>query len=142
MGNLAEHVPLPGLAADIVLLAHAAFVLFVIGGQAAVFAGWARGWAWVRNPWFRGLHLAAIVFVVVQTWRGRLCPLTVWEAELRRVAGQSVHEQGFIQHWLGQVLFLDLPWWVFQVAYTAFGLLVLVSWAGLPPRRRAQRNPS
>lgn len=131
-----HRLPQPGLLADAVLVVHALFVAFVIGGQLAVMAGWIRGWDWVRNPWFRGIHLVVIAYIVVQTWLGRLCPLTVWEAELRRAAGQAYHDQSFIGYWLGELLFLDLSWTTFLVIYTAFGTLVVVSWVHFPPRRR------
>lgn len=126
-------LPHPGLLADLVLVVHALFVAFVVGGQVAVLVGWARGWGWVRNPWFRGTHLVVIVYIVAQTWLGRLCPLTIWEARLRDAAGQAHHDESFIGYWLGELLFLDLPWWVFTVAYTAFGTLVVVSWVHFPP---------
>ncbi|MDZ7788949.1 MAG: DUF2784 domain-containing protein [Xanthomonadales bacterium] len=130
-----ESVPFPGLAADAMLIVHALFVAFVVGGQVAVLVGWARGWLWVRNRWFRFIHLGVIAFVVVQTWLGKLCPLTVWEGELRRAAGQAHHGESFIGYWLGELLYIDLPWWVFTVVYTAFGTLVVVSWVHFPPRR-------
>lgn len=132
--ELFKSLPFPGLLADAILVVHALVVAFVVGGQAAVLLGWARGWDWVRRPGFRYGHLAVIAFVIAQTWLDRLCPLTIWEAELRRAAGQVVHDQSFVQYWVGNLLFFDLPWWVFQVAYTAFGLLVLISWIGCPPR--------
>jgi len=53
------------LLADVILVVHFAFVLFVVGGFALILAGAALGWAWIRNPAFRYAHLAAIVFVRV-----------------------------------------------------------------------------
>lgn len=138
--ELVAGIPFPGLVADAILLVHALFVAFVIGGQAAVLIGWVRGWDWVRNGWFRFVHLGVIAFVVVQTWLGRLCPLTVWEGWLRDAAGQGAYGQSFVQYWVGNLLFVDLPWWIFQVVYTAFGALVVVSWVHFPPRRRAART--
>ena len=129
-----DQVPAPGLAADAILLIHFLIVIFVIGGQAAVLAGWARDWSWVRNAWFRAAHLVTIGIVVAQAWLGRLCPLTVWEQELRQAAGQAYHEQSFMEYWLGSVLFVDLPWWVFVAAYTAFGGLVVLTLLTVPPR--------
>src|SRR5699024_9030622 len=104
--------------------------------------GWARRWRWVRNPWFRFIHLALIAFIVVQTWLGELCPLTVWEDWLRESAGQAAYGQSFVQYWLGRLIFIDVPWWVFQVVYTAFGAVVVASWVHCPPRlpRRAGRE--
>lgn len=132
-----ERIPAPALVADLILVLHALIVLFVVGGQALIVIGWVRGWAWIRNLCFRLAHLGTIAFVVVQTWFGQLCPLTVWEQDLRRLAGQPVHDQSFIEYWVGQVLFFDLPWMVFVVVYTAFALLVVASWWWVPPRRRS-----
>ncbi|MEM1080928.1 MAG: DUF2784 domain-containing protein [Pseudomonadota bacterium] len=129
-----ESLPWPGVLADLILGVHFLIVLFLLLGQVLVLFGWWRRWAWVRNGWFRLIHLITIGFVVVQTWLGRLCPLTIWEQQLRAAAGQAVHEQSLIQYWLGRTLFVEWPWWVFIALYTTFGLLVLASWWGYPPR--------
>ncbi len=135
-------LPLPGLLADIILILHAAIVAFVVFGQLAFLVGWMMRWSWVRWYWLRLVHLLTIGFVVVQTWLGQLCPLTIWEQQLRAAAGQSVHEQSFIEFWLSRVMFYDLPWWVFVAAYTLFGALVLLTWWRLPPvRKRARQSP-
>jgi hypothetical protein len=133
-GGFYEAVEHPGLWADAILVAHALIVCFVIGGQAAILLGGWRRWTWIRNPWFRLAHLVTIAVVVLQAWLGRLCPLTVWERELRRAAGQAFHEQSFIEYWVARALYWDLPWWVFVAAYTAFGVLVAWSWWRFPPR--------
>ena len=52
------------LAADGILVLHTLFVAFVVLGQLLVFIGYARHWFWVRNPWFRIGHLAAIAVVL------------------------------------------------------------------------------
>lgn len=131
--DIYRSIPHPALWADAILVAHALIVCFVVGGQAAILLGWWRGWAWVRNPWFRLAHLATIGVVVLQAWLGRLCPLTVWERELRRAAGQAFHERSFVEHWVAEFLYWDLPWWVFVATYTAFGVLVAWTWWRLPP---------
>ena len=64
------------LAADVLLLGHVLFVGFVVLGLALVLLGNPLGWNWVRNPWFRFAHLAAIGVVVLQSWIGLICPLT------------------------------------------------------------------
>lgn len=128
-------IPQPGFWADAILVLHALIVCFVIGGLIAILLGWWRDWAWVRNFWFRLIHLGTIAFVVLQAWLGRLCPLTIWEQELRLAAGQTVFEQSFIEHWVGELLYWDLPWWVFVAAYTIFGAAVAWTWWRLPPDR-------
>ncbi|MCL5669493.1 MAG: DUF2784 domain-containing protein [Gammaproteobacteria bacterium] len=123
------------LLADGVLILHASYVLFVIGGQALIVTGWIRHWPWTRNLWFRWLHLGAIGFVVAEAWLGVRCPLTVLENYLREPAGGARYEVSFIGYWLGRLLFYDAPEWIFTMIYTLFGLLVLVTLVMYPPRR-------
>ena len=80
-------------------------------------------------------HLAAIGVVVVQSMLGRLCPLTVLESWLREQAGGAAYDRSFVEHWVQRVLFHEAPFWVFTVAYSVFGLLVLAAWWRFPPRR-------
>jgi hypothetical protein len=122
------------LLADVMLAAHVVVVAFVVGGLVVIFVGGALGWAWVRHRLFRLTHLATVVFIVVQTWLGELCPLTIWEQDLRVIAGQAAYQESFIEHWLSRLLYFDAPWWVFVAAYTVFGALVVVSWWWIPPR--------
>ncbi|MBB3232560.1 DUF2784 domain-containing protein [Halomonas stenophila] len=122
------------LAADAILVVHAAFVVFVILGLALTLIGKPLAWHWVRNPWFRLAHLGAIGFVVLQTWLGTLCPLTVWEMALRERAGDALYTGSFVAYWLHRLLFYQAPAWVFIVVYTLFGGLVVLSWFWVRPR--------
>jgi len=122
------------LAADAVLIVHAFFVLFVVGGQALILVGWARGWRWPRQLAFRVAHLVAIGFVVLETWFGVVCPLTVIENKLRILGGEYGYPRSFIGYWLQRLLFYSAPEGVFVALYTAFALLVLASFIGYPPR--------
>jgi drug/metabolite transporter superfamily protein YnfA len=129
------------MAADAVLLLHVLFVLFVVLGLLLIFAGRFLSWSWVRNPWFRVVHLAAVALVVLQSWLGIICPLTNWEMTLRSRAGDAVYGGSFIAHWLGELLYYQAPPWVFAVSYSLFGLLVLLSWFRVPPRPFGRRTP-
>lgn len=122
------------LAADAVLSLHVLFVAFVVLGLLAIFAGAALSWAWVRNPVFRVLHLLAIIVVALQAWLGMVCPLTTVEMALRAKAGDVVYGGTFISHWLQELLYYEAPDWAFQVCYTAFALLVAISWPLVRPR--------
>ncbi|WP_421870710.1 DUF2784 domain-containing protein [Motiliproteus sp.] len=123
------------LAADLILIGHVLFVAFVVFGVVAIYLGRIWAWPWVRNFWFRVLHLAAILFVVLQSWVGAICPLTTWEMQLRARGGGEGYEGAFIQHWLQMLLYYEAPEWVFIVAYTAFAALVIASWFVVPPKR-------
>ncbi|HLS99286.1 MAG TPA: DUF2784 domain-containing protein [Porticoccaceae bacterium] len=123
------------LLADGVLILHVAFVVFVVGGLVAIIAGNLRGWGWVNGLAFRIAHLAAIAVVTAEAWLGARCPLTALELWLRARAGEDTHGGGFIQYWLGRLLYYDAPPWVFIAAYSLFGLAVLAAWWRFPPRR-------
>lgn len=124
------------LLANAVLVAHAGVVLFIIAGLVLILVGGRYGWQWVRNFWFRVLHLSAIVYVVAESWLGIVCPLTDLEQWLRERAGQPGHEGDFIVFWLAKLLFYQAEPWVFIAAYSAFALLVMFSWVMVRPRSR------
>lgn len=126
------------LLADALMVLHLGVVLFVVGLLPLVLLGGWRGWHWVRYRGLRLLHLGVMVFVAAQAWLGQLCPLTVWEQDLRRLAGQASHTESFMAHWLERLLYWDLPWWVFVAAYTAFALLVALAWWLVRPRPRVR----
>jgi hypothetical protein len=125
------------LLADAVLLLHFAVVAFVVGGLFLVLIGNMRHWRWVNALSFRVVHLVAIGVVVVQAWLGKLCPLTILESWLRGQGGEAAYTASFIEHWVQRVLYYEAPLWVFTLAYTAFGLLVIAAWWYFPPRSNA-----
>ncbi len=123
--------------ADLVLVVHTAFIAFVVLGLALVWIGGWRKWNWVRNIWFRLAHLIAIGVVASQALLGIICPLTIWEDQLRLLAGGEGRYAGsFIQHWLHQIIFFEAEGFVFTIAYVAFFLAVALSFWMIPPHRR------
>ncbi|MEX2326198.1 MAG: DUF2784 domain-containing protein, partial [Pseudomonadales bacterium] len=133
-GTAAEFTYL--LVADALLLLHFLFVAFVILGLIVILLGKPMAWSFVRNWWFRMVHLASIGIVVIQSWLGVICPLTLWESSLREKAGVATYDGAFIAHWLQEVLYYSAPPWVFIAIYTIFGALVVASWFLVPPQRR------
>jgi hypothetical protein len=122
------------LLADALLALHVGIVAFVVLGTLLILLGGWRGWPWVRNSWFRVVHLGLMAFIALQAWLGRLCPLTLWEQALRKRAGQATYGESFMQHWLSRLIFFDAPWWSFVAAYTAFAALVVACWWWVRPR--------
>lgn len=123
------------MAADAVLFLHVLIVAFIVIGLLLIFTGKAFAWLWVRNPRFRLTHLAAVAVVVVQSWFGVICPLTSIEMALRLRAGDSVYPGSFISHWLENILYYQLPPWVFVVCYMVLGIMAVISWFWIRPRR-------
>ena len=126
--------------ADAVLVLHVGVVAFVVLGTLAIVLGGWRGWRWVRGLRWRVAHVVLMGVVAVQAWLGALCPLTVWEQALRRRAGEAIHAQSFIEHWLSRLIFFEAPWWMFVAAYSTFAGLVLLLWFVVPPRRGARHT--
>jgi len=120
--------------ANLVLVLHFAFVLFVVGGLLLIVLGGWRQWAWVRKLWIRLLHVAATLFVIAESWLGVVCPLTSLEARFRTLAGQTTYDGDFIAYWVSQLMFFSAPPWVFTLCYSAFGALVILSWWRFPPK--------
>jgi len=119
--------------ADLVLIIHGLYVLFIVGGLAMIMLGAASGWAWIRNFWFRAIHLAAICSVALLSWLEVICPLTILEVHYRQQAGQEAYHETFIAYWLHKILYYEAPMWIFSACYTLFGLAVLVTWICITP---------
>lgn len=122
--------------ADAVVVLHLAYAAFVVGGFAAILAGWALGWGWVRNLPLRIVHFAAIALVGAEALLGWVCPLTELEYRLRLAAGAHAAPGAFIARLAARLLYYDFPAWVFTTAYAALTLLALVLLVACPPRRR------
>ena len=121
------------LLADMVLLLHFAVAAFIVISLLVIIIGELKNWDWIRNPYFRYTHLCAIAFVVIQAWLGKLCPLTHLENFFRIKAGETDYPGSFVAYWLGELLFYDLPTWVFAVLYSIFGVLVIFCWIKFKP---------
>ena len=83
------------LLADLVVLLHASFVLFVLFGGLLVLR-------WQRMAL---LHLPAALWGVAIELGGWVCPLTYLENCLRRMGGESAYGGSFIQQYLEPLLY-------------------------------------
>jgi hypothetical protein len=122
------------MLADLIAVAHLAYVMFILLGMMAILLGLVFRWAWVRNFYFRVAHLAAIGIVAVEEMLRIQCPLTTWERALRAEIGQTVAEATFMARLANAVLFRPLEPWVFVTAHLAFAGLVLLTFVLAPPR--------
>lgn len=85
------------ILADLVLLLHGAFVLFVVSGALLVLR-----WGWVA--W---LHVPSVLWGAWIEFTGGICPLTPLENDLRRRAGEVGYEGGFIEQYVTAALYPD-----------------------------------
>ncbi len=120
--------------ADLTVFIHACFVAFVVVGQGAILVGAWSGWGWARNFWFRAGHLLATLYVAAEAVLGLDCPLTVWEARLRLLAGQEATAGTFIGRCLHALIFVNASPALVNALHVIFGVLVLGTAILFPPR--------
>lgn len=122
------------ILADLVVVVHFGYVVFVVLGMGAILLGIVLRWSWVRNFWFRAVHFGMIAVVVAESLCGVLCPLTEWEDRLRELAGEANEPNSFVGRWVHQWLFVDLSSTTLAVCYCLFSLLVVAALVVAPPR--------
>jgi uncharacterized protein DUF2784 len=100
--------------ADLVLVVHLAFVLFVVLGGLLV----------IRWPRLAFLHVPTAIWgVLFIEYKGWICPLTPLENSLRASAGIGQYSGGFIQHYIQPLLY---PAGLTRGTQIALGSLALV----------------
>jgi hypothetical protein len=124
------------ILADIIAIIHLGYVIFVILGFILILMGIVCRWKWIRNLWFRMIHLVAIVGVALEALLGINCPLTVLEFELRYGATPSDRRLSFVGNIIDSILFYDAPAWLFTIIYSAFAMLVAITFILAPPTRK------
>lgn len=82
-----------GAAAIMVL--HGLFVIFVLFG----------GLLTIRWSWLILLHLPAAFWGIIVECTGWDCPLTPLENHLHHLGGRAGYEGGFVEHYLGPLLY-------------------------------------
>jgi len=115
--------------ADLVLILHFAFILFVTLGGLLLF----------RWPRVAYLHLPAALWGMLIELAGGICPLTPLEQRLRRLAGEPGYRGDFLDHYLTAAIYpIGLTRGI-QIALGALVLLVNVTvyWLWWRKRRSA-----
>jgi hypothetical protein len=118
--------------ADLVLVAHVAFVLFVIAGGLAV----------VRWPWLAWIHLPAAAWGAFIEFAGWICPLTPLENALRLRAGRDAYAGDFVSRYLLPVIYPEGLTREVQMALGAVVVAVNAAtyFVAIRRRRRLQRS--
>ncbi|MBW1715601.1 MAG: DUF2784 domain-containing protein [Deltaproteobacteria bacterium] len=130
------------ILADTIAIIHLGYVIFVILGFILILVGILLKWKWIRNLWFRVVHLGAIGGVALEALLGINCPLTVLEFELRYGATPSDGRLSFVGNIVDSILFYDAPAWLFAIIYSAFAILVAITFILAPPSRKGHSTIS
>ena len=81
--------------ADLLVVFHLVFILYVIAGALLIFK-------WPKTLW---LHLPSCFWGMNVEFTGWFCPLTPWEIQLRRLAGEEGYTGSFIEHYLIPIIY-------------------------------------
>ena len=82
-------------AADLVVLLHLGFILFVALGGFLVLR-------WQRLAW---VHVPAVIWGALVEIAGWICPLTPLENSLRKAAGDAAYTGGFIEQYIVPIIY-------------------------------------
>jgi hypothetical protein len=124
------------LLADSIVAIHIGYVFYIVIGVGLIFIGLWRKWRWIRNPWFRLTHFAAILIPVSELIFKTRCVLTVWEFQFRSLAGQPVTETTFMERLMHYVFFAVAPAWLTNGLYYLFALIIILMLVLAPLRWR------
>jgi uncharacterized protein DUF2784 len=102
------------LLADLTVLVHLAFVLFVALGGLLV-------WRWHQLAW---VHIPCALWGIILEFAGWICPLTPLENHLRALGGEAGYSGGFIAHYILPVLYPDHLTPAFRIVLAIFALTV------------------
>jgi hypothetical protein len=117
------------ILADLVMILHLAFIVFVAIGSLLVLK-------WRRLVW---PHLAVVAWAAAIVSIGFTCPLTPVEKHLRTRAGRSSYDDGFIDHYLDGVVY---PGGMTTLARLMVAVLIAVGYAAVVARDRRHRSHS
>ena len=101
------------LFADLVVLVHFAFVLFVILG----------GFLVARRRRVMPFHLAAAIWAALIEFSGCICPLTPLENWLRAKSGSDGYGSDFVAHYILPILY---PEGLTRATQIALGAVVIM----------------
>ena len=138
-GLVLPHEVYAGLA-DLVLVVHLAFILFVAIGAFVA-------WRWPRVRW---AHILAVAYAAAIVTVGFDCPLTGLEKHFRRLAGGPIYDGGFVNHYLTNVIYpgrlLGLLRWLIVVGIVVGYTVPYLRWrrahSSSTPQDRLTRGTS
>ncbi len=124
---------IPRIAADLLVVLHLAFIVFVLAGGLLV----------LRYRWLLCLHVPAALWGMSIELLGWQCPLTPIEQYLRSLGGPTF-QGGFVEHYL---LPLVYPPGLPRQVQIFFGLFVVIvnggiyGWVALTHMRKKEAEP-
>lgn len=117
----------------LVALIHLLYVLFVFLGIAVIYIGELFKIKFVRNIWFRTIHLIAMIIVAIQQYFLINCPLTILEKNLLLKSGNEVYDGAFVAHMIN-TYHLNIPTSYYLPLYIGLSVLFMLTFLIIPPK--------
>ena len=135
------------VGADIVVLVHFLWVVFMVGG--GLLTVWAVFTAWLGRGrkaesarrffgWrvFRTAHVCGILYAGVLAAMGKYCPLSHMENYLRTRAGDGVTYPGsFIVYYVEKIVYPHVEPMMIVIPTLLLAVFVIIVYIARPPRR-------
>ena len=117
------------LFSEIVLLFHFCIFLFMILSFFFIPLGYYQKWEWVKNKYYRLIHLILMGIIFIETILGFMCPLTILENFLRN----NIEINNKITQIIHQIMYWDLSSYQFIILYLISLLYLVFLWFFFKP---------
>jgi len=137
------------ILADLVVLIHFAWIVFVLWGFILTVCSWIcvyvlpvakDRWITFLNRWvFRTIHLAGIVYVAILTALGKYCPLTILENKLRQQYNtELIYPGSFVIHYIERIVYPEANFLVFVIPTIIIAVFTILMFIIRPPAKIKQ----
>ena len=111
------------LFSEIILLLHLLIFLFITLSFILIPIGYFQKWKWVKNKYYRSIHLILMGIISIETILGFMCPLTILENYFR----DDIKVDNKLTEIAHQILYWDLPNYQFIILYIlSFSYLIFL----------------
>ena len=111
--------------ADLVLILHFCYVIFVIFGGLLI----------LRWKWIIWLHIPAVIWAVFVEFFQLFCPLTTLENRLKELGGEQGYQGGFIEYYVSAILYMPItPQIQIMLGVAVILINLLVYWYVFRPK--------
>ncbi len=121
------------IIADIIVIVHFIFILFMLSGIVLTIAGFFRE-KYFKHWLFRTLHLCGILFVAILAILGKYCPLTILEnLAMMRHNPDLAYPGSFIVHYIEELVYPNVDPMIIIIPTVILAVFTLVMFIIKPP---------
>jgi len=125
----------PAILADIIVIIHFGWILFMLWGFVIAFCGLFR--KDLFDKWlFRTVHFFGMLYISILAVIDKYCPLTIWENELRQKHDPvSAYSGSFIVHYTEKLVYPDVDQLLLKIVTIFVAVFTLAVFLIKPPEK-------